>query len=245
MRKKVNYVRSVVSYLDVLGFRNLIKERSAGEISRLLRVLAKSVKPDPDRLFNTKHVFTTFSDTVIRSTPIDLRRPYALIAELRSVLLAQINLIKEGICIRGAITVGDVVQSWHVVYGPAVLKAYDLESKGSLPPLIFVDRDALAELMPRLEEEHLDDDLNALLGTDESNTYLDYLKAGEAEFDVPDQEYPHFLATHRDFVRCGLIDNVGNDGVLKKFRWLQGYHDHAVLAIEEIYGADSARHLKI
>jgi hypothetical protein len=199
----------------------------------------------PDPLFKTQHVFTAFSDTVIRSTPIDVRRPYAFISELRSVLLTQINLVKEGICIRGAVTVGDVVQSWGIVYGPAVVKAYELESSGSRPPLIFVDRESLAELRPYLEREHLGEDLKALLGADESNTYLDYLRAGEAEFDVPDQEYPHFLAAHRDFVRHGLTTYAANGSVLEKYRWLQRYHDDSLAALERIYGIGSIRHLKV
>jgi hypothetical protein len=182
--RKVNYVRSVLCYLDILGFRNLIEEKSAGEISRILGLLSESVKPDTDLLFNAKPLFTKFSDTVIRSVPIDVRRPYALISELRSVLLAQVRLIQEGICIRGAITIGDVVQSWNIVYGPAVVKAYTLET-GVFPPIIRVDREAIDEVMPHLEREHLGEALAALLAMDKGTTYLDYLRASEAEFDVP------------------------------------------------------------
>jgi hypothetical protein len=71
------------------------------------------------------------------------------------------------------------------------------------------------------------------------------LRAGEAEFDVPDHEYPHFLAAHRDFVRNGLITHQANGSVLKKYRWLQRYHDQSLVALESIYGAASARHLRI
>jgi hypothetical protein len=49
--RKVKYVQSVLCYLDILGFQSLIEEKSAGEISRILRVLAESVKPDIDPVF--------------------------------------------------------------------------------------------------------------------------------------------------------------------------------------------------
>src|SRR5260370_1485539 len=67
-RKKVRYVRSVVSYIDILGFRQLIETKSAGEMSRILRILTTSVQPDPSFTLRPVH-FTKFSDTVIRSIP--------------------------------------------------------------------------------------------------------------------------------------------------------------------------------
>jgi len=80
-----------------------------------------------------------------------------------------------------------------------------------------------------------------LLATDKRTTYLDYLRASEAEFDVPEQEYPRFLAAHRDFVRTGLIAYAANDRVLKKYRWLQEYHDRSLIPLERMYGRGSAR----
>lgn len=46
MGKKVRYSFSLITYLDVLGFRNLIKQKTAGEISRLLRILKETTKSD-------------------------------------------------------------------------------------------------------------------------------------------------------------------------------------------------------
>lgn len=91
---RVRYSRSIVSYLDILGFRELIETRKAGEISRILRVLAESVKPDP--MFKSQKIlFTKFSDTVIRSMPVSTHYPHDFIWELRSVLHAQIALIPQ------------------------------------------------------------------------------------------------------------------------------------------------------
>jgi hypothetical protein len=44
--KPVEYVRSIVSYLDILGFQELVESKTAGELSQTLRVLAESTKPD-------------------------------------------------------------------------------------------------------------------------------------------------------------------------------------------------------
>src|SRR5258708_18191832 len=102
---KVRYTRSIVSYLDILGFRELVETRTAGEISRILRILAESVEPDP--IFKSERIqFTRFSDTVIRSMPETRHYPHNFIFELRSILHAQIALIPQGIPIRGAVTIG-------------------------------------------------------------------------------------------------------------------------------------------
>src|SRR5690349_16436307 len=57
--ERVEYTRSIVSYLDILGFRELVDSRSAGEISRILPILAESVRPDS--LFKSEKIeFTRF-----------------------------------------------------------------------------------------------------------------------------------------------------------------------------------------
>lgn len=242
--KKVRYVRSVVSYLDILGFHELIRTRSAGEISRILRILAESVKPDPT--FKADKVqFTKFSDTVIRSIPVSPNPSFNFVFELRSILNAQIALISEGILIRGAITVDDIVQSWGIVYGPAVVKAYALENQKGSPPRIVVDEDALVELRPALKEDESDSRLSSLIKSDGSTTYIDYLRACEGEFNVPEQEYPIFLAKHRDLVRHGLSAYAAVPRVLPKYEWLKTYHDRCIETLADDYGSSAIQRLKV
>jgi hypothetical protein len=239
--KRVRYVHSVVSYLDILGFRELIETRKAGEISRILRILAESVKPEPE-FRSDKIKFTKFSDTVIRSMPAAKYYPHNFIFELRSLLNAQIALLSEGILIRGAVTIGEIVQSWGIVYGPAVVRAYTLERQKDSPPRITVDEEALALIRPAIEEVLLGSELAALLREDGSTTYLDYLRACCLKFIVPEQEYPLFLKIHRDLIRTGLTKYAATPSVLKKYEWLKEYHDHT---IDEQFGTDASRHLLV
>ena len=239
--KKVKYLRSIVSYLDILGFRELIETRKAGEISRLLRILAESVKPDP--MFASEKIkFTKFSDTVIRSIPLTKYYPRNFVFELRSVLNAQIALISEGVPLRGAVTIGEIVQSWGIVYGAAVVNAYNLENQKESPPRIVVDEEALAQVRPAIDEANLRQELAGLLRTDGSTTYLDYLRACEFEFNVPEQEYSLFLKIHRDFVRNGLIKYAAVPKVLSKYQWLKDYHEQTLI---ERFGVGVASHLLV
>jgi hypothetical protein len=90
--RHVKYTRSIVSYLDILGFRELEEAKSAGEISRILRILTESVKPHPtDEPVRIQ--FTKFSDTVIRIVPETRLSVAYFIYELKSILRAQLHVV--------------------------------------------------------------------------------------------------------------------------------------------------------
>jgi hypothetical protein len=239
--KHVEYTHSIVSYLDILGFRGLVKTKSAGEISRILRILAESARPD-SLSKSTKTQFTRFSDTVIRSTPQRKHYPHNFIFELRSLVYVQMALIPLGITIRGTVTVGDIVQSWGVVYGPAVVRAYDLESQAGGPPRIIVDDAALNLLRPDIEKEQLQSELDFLIKEDGSTFYLDYLKACERELNVPEQEYSIFLGHHRDLIRVGLKEYANKPSIVSKYVWLKDYHERT---LQERFGAMIPPHLNV
>ena len=118
--------------------------------------------------------------------------------------------------IRGAVTVGDIVQSWDVVYGPAVVRAYQLESREGGFPRIIIDDESLKLLQPACNKEMLFE-----LGSvreEDSTFYLDYLKACETELK---REYTRFLAIHRDFIRDSLANYTESPKVLQKYEWLK------------------------
>ncbi|HMD10089.1 MAG TPA: hypothetical protein VKH63_21325 [Candidatus Acidoferrum sp.] len=230
----MNYTRSIVSYLDILGFRELIEKRTAGEVSRILRILAESIAPHPTDE-PVKIEFTKFSDTVIRSTPEP--SPAYFIYELKTILRAQVALIPEGVPIRGAVTIGEITQSWDVVYGPAVVRAYELDSG---PPRIVIDDKALSLLRPPVDANFLVElGLTRLEGT---TVYLDYLKACEVELRVEDEEYLQFLEIHRDFIRRCLGKYAEKRGVLEKYEWLRTYHERI---LQERFGSEIPPHLNV
>jgi hypothetical protein len=235
--QSVKYKRSIVSYLDILGFRELVLTKTAGEISRILRILAESISPDSKEGPITIE-FTKFSDTVIRSSPEP--NPVYFIYELKSILRAQVALIPEGVTIRGVVTIGDIVQSWGVVYGPAVVRAYELESLKSGPPRIIIDDEALGLLEPAADKEKM---LSASPVRKEGSTiYLDYLGACEVEFRDKDEEYPRFLEIHRDFIRRNLAKYADKPDVLRKYQWLRAYHESI---LQEKFGLDIPPHLSV
>lgn len=72
-RRPVNYERSILTFIDILGFSELIANKSAGDISRSIRVVREAVQP---RRFKSafKEIpeadFRNFSDLCIIGTPM-------------------------------------------------------------------------------------------------------------------------------------------------------------------------------
>jgi len=163
------------------------------------------------------------------------------IYELKSILRAQVALIPEGVTIRGAITVGNIVQSWDVVYGPAVVRAYDLESAKPGHPRIVIDEEALSLLDPELDGEKLISELG-LARRDGTTIYLDYLNACDVELRAQDDEYQRFLEIHRDFIKKALARYSNSAEVLPKYEWLRRYHQ---CILKERFGLDIPPHLNV
>jgi hypothetical protein len=238
--KKVKYGERIVSYLDILGFRELIKLRTPGEVSKILRVLAESVKPKSGE-GSDKIEFVKFSDTIIRSVRGVIPSAAYLLYELKNLVYAQMALIPLGVAVRGVVTIGQIVQSWGVVFGPAVVRAYDLESEPGGVPRILIDSDALSRLSPPMTVEQLAD-FPGLIKRDGSKLFLDYLQACEDELNVPEQEYPAFLEIHRDFIRDSLTRYADNPKILSKYQWLRHYHNST---LHERFGSDIPQRLSI
>jgi hypothetical protein len=62
----------------------------------------------------------------------------------------------SGLLIRGAITIGDIVHDDSIVFGPALNRAYELESQQAIYPRIILDPDVgdgFGELPPFMAKE--------------------------------------------------------------------------------------------
>jgi hypothetical protein len=102
-KNKVEYEPMLVSYVDILGFRELVKTKSAGEISRILRVFNEATAPPkfkrsikiPD-LPQQEHL--SFSDLNMTCTPLRKRGNRGIVFSqfLRLVHAQGILLIDEG-----------------------------------------------------------------------------------------------------------------------------------------------------
>lgn len=243
MKKTVAYEPMLVSYVDILGFADLIRTRSAGEISRILRVFNEATAPpkfrhDIPEMPREEHV--SFSDLNMTVTPLRRRGNQGIVffQFLRLVHAQILLLIEEGVLIRGGIAVGPATRSYRKYFGPAVLQSYALEQKKPGHPRILVGAGVLDEVArnPLLWMHDRDDELNAVRGflaQDESgDTFIDYLRVAIGEV-----ENGNFvLEQHDKLIRTRLAEFAGNDRIRAKYEWLRHYHDRTIKQMKTVAG---------
>ncbi|HEX9803916.1 MAG TPA: hypothetical protein VGB35_11695, partial [Gammaproteobacteria bacterium] len=146
----MNYQDRVVCFLDILGFSSHIArsiEQDGSDAVEKIRELSDVFvhireKLDIDRPFerHDKEV-TQFSDSVVISFPAYSESGvfYALL----DILWVQVSLAKKGYLCRGGVTRGRLIHTPTVLFGPAMVEAYTLESKSALYPRVILDAEII------------------------------------------------------------------------------------------------------
>ena len=217
------YEPCIVSFIDVLGFRNLLETRHAHDIREVLLQLREFSAPLEDRLKRpvkdarllSRAFADSVSDAVVRVRVYDTHYyDGAFFHELLDLLHMQVECIRRGILIRAGVTIGSAhvgVRGEGPVFGPAMVRAYEIEAREAVFPRIVVDADAYQSLLDdsrlRNHDHGLEEELryvHRLLRVDgDGKRFIDYLAASETEFDDP-SGYIAFLANHAELVRGNL-----------------------------------------
>ncbi len=211
-------VRCAVLFVDLLGVREMnMSERVAGHLVALhnaVSVMHRDFFGEPSRY---RSAF--FSDTLVLAAPIvsgtdDTTEVRGLIRHARWL---QNDLVAEGFFVRGGLSVGSLHVSDHVLFGPALVEAYDLESRAAVHPRIVLSRAAAASQRGTAGAE-------MLLCDDDGQTFVDYLGAAIEE---PGDPAP-MLRGHRDTVLDRLHGTRHHRQHWEKYRWLGDYHNAVV-----------------
>ncbi len=129
-----NYEQRAVLFLDVLGFKRLIDERREDVIEEALEITCAK--------YQSNYEVSTFSDNMAVSLPFRIGYELAELIQFSSSLTLQ--LLHKGVLSRGGITVGEIRHKGNAIYGPALVEAYQLESKTANYPRVVLARNAVA-----------------------------------------------------------------------------------------------------
>ena len=94
-KPRLNYTRAVVTYLDVLGFREIINTRSAVEVADILSRFQRRSEPYIEAQA-AGHTAYGFSDLVVRIAPLG-NASDSLAVEAADIAAAQSQLSQRGI----------------------------------------------------------------------------------------------------------------------------------------------------
>ncbi len=218
-----DYKERYVAYLDLLGFKSLVKlaETVPEERNRLLEVLGlmrDSLCENPALGMR----FTHFSDCIVLS--ID-RTAEGLWETFQSIQVLTFNLLQFDVLLRGALVAGGAHHGKDFVYGTAVNRAYLLESECARDPVTLLSSEVVEDA-----KEHGQPYSDWIREDPPGRYFIHYLRqyaeyrrlpifAGKVIMDEPGKRII-------DFVLQRLISDTGN--VLAKARWLQEYWNQAV-----------------
>ncbi|MBA4800292.1 MAG: hypothetical protein H2040_00360 [Euryhalocaulis sp.] len=242
------YEPCIVSFIDVLGFRDLLTTRHAHDIRDTLLQLREFTAPSEltglrrikDARLSSRAFVDSVSDAVVRVRVFETEyNDGAFFHELLDLLHAQVQCVAYGVVIRAGLTIGDA----HVglggegpVFGPAMVRAFEIETHEAIYPRVVIDESAYQRFRsdPRLHKEDHDVEEEAnyvdrLLRLDaDGSRFIDYLSASESEFDDP-PSYFMFLEQHAKLIREKLTTTRGR--ARKKFMWLADYHNMVITEI--------------
>jgi hypothetical protein len=243
----INYENAIVTYLDILGFRDIVSKLSADEVSKILKAVEyfntpPTLSKDSNDLAYKPIIFI-LSDTIIRVRPLEREdnRKYGvglLLAEMLDIVHVQGELISFDVILRGAISYGQISVFEKQVFGPALVRSYELENNCAIYPRVIIDPGLLKEfksneLLRSTFNKYADEleEINEILQKgDDAFWFINYLKIMGDEVDDP-YTYLELLEKHKKMI----IDKAGGlrlpQNALQKIMWLAKYHNQQVTSI--------------
>lgn len=241
------YTEKVVAFVDILGFRTHVEEsivdsNKAYNLHEALKsILNWQVENESNETFGLKDIgreITVFSDSIVISYPLDYKG--GLFHILLDLAHLQIQLMSYSILLRGGISIGKVYHDGRIVYGPAMIDAYELESKKAIYPRIIITEESLGRgiirtLPPQNSLEEECKFIGGLVKKDIDGYYfLDILRQ-DSELSDSGGEYYLWLLEVRKLIIEQLEINKGNPRILDKYNWLVKYFNEVVTDEESYY----------
>jgi hypothetical protein len=230
-RKEENYTATLVTYIDILGFGEKVENNNCDEIYEILKNFYKVTGEDDNlkKLIDLNVI--TFSDTSLRLYQIK-KLPFGLLLfEIINMGMIQCHLLFQDTLIRGCIHAGAFFSSGNTFYGPALIAAYNLESKSVTYPMI-----ALSPKISKILEEketYFDEhdmlvkndhkDISELIFRENGLHYINYLKVMLGM--VEKSSTKGIILKHRELINKNLENYASYPKIFNKYKWLENYHN--------------------
>jgi hypothetical protein len=240
------YTDHIVCFMDILGFRQTVERmtvtESRREIRKLSALLEKVIVPSPTDAQDPFRIRGNyFSDCVCLSCEVANNDLKWIVEKFfyffLHVLHIQGELIFHDVVIRGAITVGKHYANNYLIFSKAQARAYDLESKHVVRPMVMVDESvfqAIDRAARRKQKRPYPfgkqglesdlQDLRSLCATDEyGRTFVNYLGFWN-ELDSEHDIEPFFVK-HKALIENQVKSCRGRMEIISKYEWLARYHN--------------------
>jgi hypothetical protein len=143
-----------VAFVDILGFSEIVVRNAEPDRAKQRKALVKLLHQVGDRgidqIFGDDFLFQQFSDSIIMSeSPSGL----GLVNLLGAVSDLAEELLSKGLLIRGGIAKGTLHHDDKVVFGPAFLDAYRIESTIAEFPRVVLSSEVYKDALGFIKKE--------------------------------------------------------------------------------------------
>jgi hypothetical protein len=221
MAKITKYEKRLTLFVDFLGFSEIVDTTVANpkSLDELINALADAAETASYGNAADFHA-TQFSDCLVISYKFE--RPETLFEIVNKLSLIVVRVAAQGYLIRGGLTYGDLLHTDKVVVGPAMIRAYQLESKIAQSPRVILDPDVFNHALKKPSADVLKT-IKKFLRRDKDDGlwYFDYFSSKTVaetvvgEFDF----YPKYLTNLSILIKRGLKHS--SPSVLEKYVWMQ------------------------
>jgi hypothetical protein len=169
------YAQRYVAFLDILGFSEIVRETDRDALPRRFDALVKTLERinsregEFDNEVGCDFQFQTFSDSIVMSSNATTEGLLYLLLAVRRLAL---NLLGNGLLMRGAVAKGKLHHVGSVMFGPAFLNAYRIEHEIAKYPRVILSQEVFKEL--EAMKPGIDDPSYIL--ADDGPPYLDILR---------------------------------------------------------------------
>ena len=261
----VTYRRCLCTYVDVLGFREMVKQSAQSDDARsrihfILQTFPQSYSSSPGVLgdeIRTEpyRIIRNFSDLIIRIIPLTDRILYKdgssrlqeaseqIVHEGIDLCGAQFHLFANGILVRGGMTIGDIYWDDNEVFGPALVHAYDLERNLAHYPRIVIDPEVIGHLSRKNDKPnppftwhtYFRQDFDGMWFAD----YLGFIVAQAHPRMIHNKEgYRPQFEKFRHSLMSNLKNETSNINIRAKHLWMAKYFNSVIDDAPEGSGID-------
>lgn len=215
--KDYYYEDRVVAFIDILGFSELVKHSESNNdlINYILEALhemdsMKRLKSEEDEEIGQCEI-AVFSDTIVLSYKADFLHLLTF-----SVIYLQAILLTKGILVRGGISQGKLYHRDNIIFGPALIDAYLLESSSAKYPRVVID----GKLIERITGTLFIKDFDGLDMVDTLGNHFIW-----SHWEVINEI--NILETAKAVIEKKINESVNSD-VKEKYQWLKQYYNSVV-----------------
>lgn len=273
MSEELKYERRIIAFIDILGFKEIVKqsESDTSKITLLYSVLEFLKNWEISDNWNLKFIeieedaqkkgvdnfdirgktnTTAFSDSIVVSVKVDNN-----INEMASTLIVNLALIgsllmEKGILFRGGLTIGNIIHNDNgTVFGQGLIDAYFLETKNAKYPRIVLSDKLIKELNYPLEEKKSRYPYHQYLNRFQDGCIgfhqMIYYQVIDSWEEMTSDNMISSMENIRNVIVNGLDSSFENSDVFEKYKWLKEQYNDLIILSDFDYDTKTHGNIKM